>query len=113
MTIRHKGAILLLAFATGSAIAQAIAPQAHADEGSFVNQLDAHDIPVTPASIPLGHNICSTISADGYDGVTESVTAMLKAGNSSRDTAGFVVFAAHEMCPSTIPAVVAWMNANG
>lgn len=101
------GIVIGLAFAVAAII---VAPYVHADEGTFVNELDAHDVTVTSSSIPLAHNICATISRDGYDGVTEAVANMLAGGMSSHDTAAFVVFAGSEICPSNIPAIVAWMT---
>ncbi len=103
------GILCGLAFA---GLAILVAPLVRADEGTFVNELDAHDVSVTSASIPLGHTVCAKISLNGYDGVTESVTTMLQAGMSSHDTAAFVVFAGSEICPSNIPAIVAWMTQN-
>jgi hypothetical protein len=105
---------ILSAIAIGGVIGAGLAQTAiaRADEGTFVNQLDAHDVTVTSASIALGHTICAKISTDGYDGVTESVKSMLLADMSSHDAAAFVVFAGHELCPSTIPAIVAWMSRN-
>lgn len=103
---------IIVGIAAGALFAGAatvLAPLVHADEGTFVNQLYVHDVTVTSASISLGHTICATLSRDGYDGVSEAAQAMVDAGMSTHDAAGFVIISANELCPSTVPVIKAWL----
>ena len=108
MTVRRRLAILGLAFLTGAAIGQTVAPDAHADESTFITALDGDGLPVTAVSLGLGHLVCEDIITNGVAGVDNQIRIGLSTGMSTHDVAHFVGDAVNELCPSGIPAIRAW-----
>lgn len=100
------GILCGLAFA-GAAIL--LAPLVHADESSYINDLALVDVPITAATLPLGHQICADISTHGVTGVDHEVRNAIASGISDHDGAGIIVLAVQELCPSNTPALNAWI----
>lgn len=99
------GVLIGVAFA---ALALWLTPLVHADEGTYINDLALLDIPINPATLPLGHQICADISTHGVSGVDRQVRTAIASGISTHDGAGIIVLAVQELCPSNTPALNAW-----
>lgn len=108
-----KPFIIAMAVAGGFvALALWLTPIVHADEGTYVNDLALLDVPVNPATIPLGHAICADISMHGYAGVNNQVKLAITSGIPTDQGAAIIVLAVQELCPSNTPALNSWMAQN-
>jgi hypothetical protein len=92
-----------------TAIAVSMAQDAHADESSYLNEVSARGVPITSATLTLGHQICSDISYYGVDGIEKDARAAVVAGVSAHDAAVLIVVAVYELCPSNHGALNAWL----
>lgn len=91
------------------ALALWLTPLVHADEGSYINDLALLDVPVNPATLPLGHQICADISAHGVVGVDRQVRLAIESGIPTHEGMSIMMVAVQELCPSNTPALNAWM----
>jgi hypothetical protein len=105
--------LLALALMTGAgaigAAAILYAPTAHADESTFLNSVAAHGVPVNQALLGVGHEVCTSASTNGTAGLDTEGNAALEAGLTPHDSAVIIVEAIHELCPSNLPALHAWL----
>lgn len=101
---------LLIIGAALAALALANAQDAHADEGSFIDNLGNDGVTITTSTLPLGHAICAQVSAEGVDGVQKVMVNFAEAGESVGDASYFLVEAVWELCPSNLPAMRAWAH---
>lgn len=90
--------------------AAALAPQAHADENTFLNDLSSRGIPTNTAVLAVGHEICSDVSAYGTQGFDMTAEAAHEANVPSYDFAVITVSAVYDLCPSNMPALHAWLH---
>lgn len=88
--------------------AAALAPQAHADESSFLTDVGNAGLPVDATTLAIGHQICYDISANGVAGVDNEARMAHNAGVTADDFATLVVESVYELCPSNLPAMRAW-----
>jgi Protein of unknown function (DUF732) len=98
-----------LAAVAGTAAALTLAPTAHADEATFLKDVAAHGSYAGPEALTVGHQVCTSVSQYGTDGLdTESLKA-INAGVSAHDAAVLITSAVWDLCPSNMPAFKAWV----
>lgn len=111
MKYKPSGIICVIAGAL-TAVAVALAQDAHADEASFIAAVNDDGLPVTANTLALGHLICQDIIAHGTRGVRDEMDMADAAGVSSKDAAALVVDAVYELCPYGLPAVHAFISSS-
>jgi hypothetical protein len=106
-TLAVLGGIIL-----GVVIAAALilfAPFATADESSYIAFVNSKGLPVGPVMLAVGHQVCTDASANGVAGLDNEALLGLNANLTPREIAVVIVGAVHELCPSNLPALQAWM----
>lgn len=103
-----RTAVLAIAGAL-TAIALAMAQDAHADEASYITSVSEHGVTPSQVVLAIGHQVCGDISAYGVAGIEANSKAAAAAGVSSHDAAVIIVVAVYELCPSNHGALNAWL----
>lgn len=102
---------LALYTVAGAAMAAAFLhpPSAHADEGSYINGVGSRGVPITSATLKIGHQVCYDVALNGVAGFDNEARQAINAGVSSHDAAVLIVEAVYQLCPSNMAALHAYL----
>jgi hypothetical protein len=99
---------------TLAALATCYPAVAHADEASFLQELQSQRAVNNPSTaLAVGHDICDDITANGVAGVEHSMGLAKKAGIAASAAGDMLYASVHGLCPNNIAAAQAWSNNTG
>lgn len=96
------------AFGALAITAAALAPQAHADESTFLEDIANAGLPADATALTVGYQICSDMSSRGVAGADAEAKLGMAVGFSADEVATLIVESVYELCPSNMSTLHAW-----